>query len=186
MRAAVIAVIHIEVLLAAGFSMFPVLVAAGLELLARQSHRRSEGLQLAGFRYHHEHDAWECPTGQRLARSETDHQQRLVRYRAPAHICNCCGIKKDCTDSDEGRLIERPLDAWLRSELRRFHRGISMALLLLAAIILVAEIIHFNRAKDLLLLAGFLAPIGFYGARLAWELWHVEGEDRLSGSSRIN
>lgn len=166
-----IAGFHIEVLIAGGYSLFLVLVAAGLELLARQSHRRSEGLQVAGFKYHHEHDAWECPTGQRLTHSETDPHQRVVRYRAPAHICNCCGIKKDCTDSDQGRLIERPLDAWVRSELRRFHRGISVALLFLAALILVAEIVHFNRPRDLLLLGGFLAPIGLYGAKIATELW---------------
>lgn len=177
-----IAGIHIEVLLAGGYSLFLAAVAAGLELVARQSHKRSEGLQLAGFRYYDEHDAWECPTGQHLGRSETDHRQRVIRYRAPAHVCNCCGIKKDCTDSDQGRLIERPLDSWLRSELRRFHRGLSMALLLLAALILVVEIFHFNHARDLALLGGSLAPIGFYGARLALELGEAKGEEGTSAN----
>jgi hypothetical protein len=153
--------------MAAGYALFLVAVAVGLELVARQSHKRSEGLQLTGFRYRHEHDAWECPTGQRLGRSETDPQRRVVRYRAPAHICNCCGIKKDCTDSDDGRLVERPLDSWLRSEIRLFHRGISMALVLLAALILLAELVHFERPRELILLGGFLTPIGIFGAKIA-------------------
>ena len=166
-----IAGVHLEVLWIAGYALFLVLVALGLELLARNSLRRSEHIQLAGFRYRREHDAWECPTGQRLDRSETDHQQRLVRYRAPSHACNACGIKVHCTDSEEGRLVERPLDSWLQSEIRRFHRGISLALLLLAALLLFLEIVHFNRARDQLVLAAFLAPVGGLGVRLASEFW---------------
>jgi hypothetical protein len=161
--------IHPEVWMAAGYALFLVAVAVALELLARQSHKRSEGMQLAGFRYHHEHDAWECPTGRRLGRSETDHQRRVVVYRAIGHICNCCGLKKNCTDSDNGRTVERPIDSWLRSEIRRFHRGLSMTLVVLAAAILLAEIAHFDRPRELLLLGAFLAPIGIFGAKIASE-----------------
>ena len=166
-----IAGVHFETILIAGYAMFLVAVAVGLELLARDSHHRSERFHLVGFRYHREPDAWECPTGQRLGRFEIDHQQLMVRYRAPSHVCNACTCKPDCTDSDDGRLIERPLDSWFRSEIRRFHRGISITLLALAAVILLAEIIHFDYAKDQLLLTGFLAPIGLYGARLVSEFW---------------
>jgi len=166
-----IAGIHLEVLLTAGYALFLVAVAFGLELLARQSHERSESLELAGFRYQREHDAWECPTGQRLARLEIDCERRLVRYRAPSHTCNACAIKKNCTDSDDGRLIERPLDSWIRSEIRRFHRGLSMSLILLAALILMAEIIHYDRLRDMLLLGGFLTPIGILGVRRISEFW---------------
>jgi hypothetical protein len=146
-------------------------IAFVLELLARHSHRRSESIELAGFQYRREHDAWECPAGQPLMRIETNHQWGLVRYRAPAHICNCCGIKKQCTDSDEGRLIEQPVESWLDSEIRRFHRGISMALVVLAAVILASEIVFFRRGADQLLMAGILAPIGFFGARLTSQFW---------------
>jgi hypothetical protein len=173
----VIAGIHAEVWMAAGYALFLVAVAAGLELLARQSHKRSERLQLSGFKYHQEHDAWECPTGQRLGRFETDYKLHVVRYRAIGHICNCCGVKKNCTDSDDGRTIERPIDSWLRSEIRLFHRGISMALVLLAAVILIAEIVHFQQPRDSLLLGGFLAPIGLFGAKIASEFRSEKGED---------
>jgi hypothetical protein len=80
-------------------------------------------------------------------------------------------MKTNCTDSDDGRLIERPFDSWLQSEIRRFHRGLSLTLVLLAALILVAEIIHCHRPKDLLVLGGFLAPVGIYGARMVEEFW---------------
>lgn len=166
-----IAGIHPEVLMAAGYALFLVAIAVGLELVARESHKRSEGMQLAGFRYHQEHDAWECPTGQRLGRSLTDNRRKLAVYRASAHVCNCCGIKKHCTDSEDGRLIERPLDSWLRSEIRLFHRGISLALVLLATLILLVEIAHYDRPHELLLLGGFLAPIGIFCVKIGSEFW---------------
>ena len=78
-----------ESLLAAGYGLFLVLAALGLDLLARHSHRRSELYRTAGFTYHEHLDAWECPEGERLHRIETDAQLRLVRYRARAHVCNC-------------------------------------------------------------------------------------------------
>lgn len=158
--------IPIEVLLAAGYAVFLVVVAIALERLARHSHHRSEQFQVAGFKYHPEPDHWECPTGQHLKRKEFDRHQRVVRYLAPAPICNKCGFKVNCTDSDTGREIERRLDPWLQSELQRFHRGISLALILLAVLILVIEMVRYNRLEDLLLLAVLLAPIGAMGAHL--------------------
>ena len=34
------------------------------------------------------HDHWECPEGEHLWPHEFDHERRLVRYRAKAHVCN--------------------------------------------------------------------------------------------------
>ena len=58
-----------------------------------------------GFTYDETHDHWECPEGQHLWPHEFDHERRLVRYRAKAHICNGCPRKEACTDSDRGREI---------------------------------------------------------------------------------
>ena len=52
------------------------------------------------------------PEGEHLWPHEFDHERRLMRYRAKAHVCNGCPRKADCTDSDEGREIVRPLDRW--------------------------------------------------------------------------
>ncbi len=158
--------IHPEVLLAAGYALLLILIAVGLEALARFSHRRSLQYQTAGFTYHHQADAWKCPVGQELHRIETDHARRVARYRAPAQACNACGIKPQCTDSQQGREIERPLDAWLVAEVSRFHRGISLALLLLAVLILAAELLRYDHPPDLIVLGSLLAPIGTVGVRM--------------------
>jgi hypothetical protein len=177
--------IPIEVLLAAGYAVFLVAVAIVLERLARHSHQRSEQLQVAGFKYHPEPDHWECPTGEHLTRKEIDRHQRVVRYQAPGHICNKCSFKTICTDSDTGREIERHLDSWLDSELQRFHRGISLALIFLAALILVIEMVLHNRPAELFVLATLLAPIGAVGSRLARSYFRDQTSGmgpRLSGS----
>ena len=84
-----------EALLAAGIRAVSVLAAAALDLAARHSHRRSDRYRTAGFTYHGHLDAWECPEGEHLRRVELDHQMRVARYRAKAHVCNACPSKAD-------------------------------------------------------------------------------------------
>jgi hypothetical protein len=159
--------IHTEVILAAGYALLLVGVAAVLEYLARHSHRRSEHYRNSGFAYKRKLDVWECPTGHHLTREQTDFERKIARYRAPAHKCNACHCKKDCTDSDDGRVLESRVDAWVQSELRRFHRGISLALFLLAIIILTAEMVRYHDWRERLLLGVLLAPIGFASSKLS-------------------
>lgn len=158
---------HDEVLMAEGYALFLVVVAALLQWVARHSHRRSEQMRVTGFKYHKELDHCECPTGQLLHRHSVDHHRNIVRYRAPGHICNCCHKKPDCTDSDEGREIEQRVNSWVQSEVRRFHRGISLALLLLAALILVLQFAWYRQPRDLVPLSIPLVAIGAAGIRLA-------------------
>jgi hypothetical protein len=145
-----------------------------LEYLGRHSHRRSEHYRNSGFVYKQKHDAWECPAGQHLTRVETDFERRVARYRAPAHKCNACHCKKDCTDSDDGRELESRLDAWLQSELSRFHRGISLALFLLANLILAAEMVRYRELREWLLLGIVLAPVCLAGSKLSVSFWERE------------
>jgi hypothetical protein len=158
--------IYSEVLLAAGYAIFLVGVACALELLARHSHKRSERYRNSGFVYRSKMDLWECPAGQNLTRIEVDYQREIVRYRAPARACNSCSLKNNCTDSDEGRLLENHLESWVESELRRFHRGLSLALLLLATVILVAETLRHPAPRELLIVASLLIPVGVAGTKL--------------------
>ncbi len=167
---------HSDVLLAAGYSVFLVAVAAILERVARHSHHLSRQIEVAGFKYHRVQDRWECPTGQFLERHQTHHQLRIVTYRAPAHACNACHCRSNCTDSDKGRRIEHRLDSWLQSEIRRFHCGISLTLLLLAALLLVAEISSQNTSRDWLLILGLLAPMAVSGRRLLQSFRHIGRE----------
>lgn len=151
--------VHVEVLLAATYAIFLAGVAFLLEMLARHSHRRSEHYRNSGFTYRRKMDLWECPAGRELHRIETDYQRRVAHYRAPAHECNACSLKSNCTDSDEGRVLESRLDAWVESELRKFHRGISLVLLLLAMILLLAESARHDGFRDLLIVGALLVPV---------------------------
>jgi len=158
--------ISTEALLAACYSLFLLLVAAALELLAKHSHGRMQRYEIAGFRYHRLLDHWECPLGEKLYRVDTGWQSHIVRYRAPAHACNACPAKKNCTQSDQGREIEQHLAAWLDSEVRRFHRGTSLALVILAALVLAIETFRAQPDARWLLVAA-TAAITATGVRLA-------------------
>lgn len=155
-----------EALLAAGYAIFLGLVALVLELLARHSHRRSHRYRTAGFHYDWQSDAWQCPTGEWLVRiSPESLTDQAVRYRAAAHICNACVLKKECTDSDEGRELQT-LRPWLESELGRFHRGISVALLLLATMILAIAMLRNRTHIEMAMLLLVLTPIAIMGTRM--------------------
>ena len=158
--------VHVEVVLAAGYAIFLVGVAFVLEHLARHSHKRSERYRNSGFVYFQKMDLWECPAGRQLLRTETDYQHRIVHYRAPANACNACSLKNNCTDSEEGRLLESRLDSWLESELRRFHRGISLALLVLATVMLLAETVRHAEPRELLVVGSLLIPVSIAETKL--------------------
>jgi len=158
--------VHTEVFLALAYALFLMGVAFLLERLARRSQKRAEGYRNSGFIYFRDLDYWECPAGHQLVQLRTDHQRRVTTYRAPASACNSCSLKLNCTDSDEGRVLERRLDTWIESELRQFHRGISLALLLLATVILLGEIVRYPPLRDREALVALLLPLGFAQVKL--------------------
>lgn len=145
-----------EALLAVGYAAFLLTAATGLDRLARHSHRRSTRYRTAGFNFRADLDLWECPEGQHLHRVETDHQRRLVRYRASPQICNACPAKADCTDSDHGREIAQSLDPWPHSEAGRFHRGVCVVLVVLAALIAALALVRSDGSADLVALSAVL------------------------------
>ena len=161
---------HVEPLLAGGYAILLLLIAVLLEWLARHSQKRSDQYDTAGFRFHHDRDAWECPQGARLERSEIDHELRVIQYRAPAHTCNGCSIKAHCTNSERGRTISIPLDPWVRSAVARFQRGISLVLLTLAALIVAIELLRHGHGGEGWTLLGLLAGISLSGLSLAGRL----------------
>jgi hypothetical protein len=162
---------HIEVLLALVYALFLAAVACLLELLARHSQERAEDYRLSGFVYFRDLDYFECPAAHQLVHLETDHHRRIKSYRAPASACNACSLKLNCTDSDEGRVLEKRWDTWLESELRRFHRAISITLLLLAIVLLTAEIFRYPERHDRQLLVLTLLTLGFGQFKLLQTLW---------------
>src|SRR3712207_2635327 len=92
-------------------------------------------------------------------RSEVDHERRLVRYRGRPQVCNYCPAKTECTDSDEGREVVHAIDPWPHSEAGRFHRGISLAVTLVAGLILAAEILRHHAPSELAVLVVTLVVV---------------------------
>jgi hypothetical protein len=160
--------IHIEVLLASGYALFLVAVATCLEKLGRHTHQRSRQYQTAGFTYHRHINVWECPAGQYLKLWAFDSQRQVAQYRAEAKSCNSCALKRKCTDSEDGRALDHPLDSWLQSEVRRFHRGISLALVFLAALILSVEVTLQTATADLAVLLCAMVPVAIMATRLGF------------------
>jgi len=140
---------HPLALLSTAYAVLLLGVAAGLEWLARHTAVRSERYRTAGFSYQPAHDLWLCPRDEPLWPYEVDRQHRLVRYRARPSVCNACPVKNDCTGSDTGREIARPIDPWPHSEAGRFHRGVSVALTVLATVFLVTAAVAWHRPADL-------------------------------------
>lgn len=156
-----------EALIAAAYAAFLLAFAGGLDLLARHSHRRSQRYRTAGFTYRHEHDLWICPEGQELRRYETDHERRLVRYRAKPHVCNACPAKEDCTESDEGREIAQAMDPWPHSEAGRFHRGLCVVIALLAIVVPAIAVARASEPADVVLLSAAIGLALLVAGRLA-------------------
>jgi hypothetical protein len=157
-----------EAAMAVAYVAFLTAAALGLDLAARHSHRRSERYRTGGFAFRHELDAWECPEGEFLRRVELDHSARLVRYRARAAVCNACPAKRACTDSDEGREIVAALDPWPHSEAGHFHRGISIAMLCLAALVSAVALLRNTAPIEFALLASaLLLVVALLGRMLA-------------------
>jgi hypothetical protein len=134
--------VHAETELALGYALFLLLVALGIEVVARFSHHRLRHSKTAGFRFDSGMSAWQCPQGNFLWLYEVDQQSRLVRYRAEARHCNRCDIKHTCTDSDEGRELTHSFESWTESEMSRFHRGFCLMLLVLAGFVLAVTLVR--------------------------------------------
>jgi hypothetical protein len=159
-----------ELLVAAAYAAALTGGAFVLEWLSAHTHRRALRFTTAGFTYSADRDHWTCPEGEHLWPTGIDHERRLARYRARAHVCNGCSIKHRCTDSDRGREITRPLDPWPHSEAGRFHRVIALTMVGLAALIVCAEGVRRHEPRELAVLLPLLAAIALAARYLLRDL----------------
>ena len=168
--------IHFEVWLALGYSAFLVLVSFVLERMARHTHHRSGHYSHAGFRFQKDQDVWECPEGEPLRRMGDDLAKKVIRYRARSEVCNGCRLKAQCTDSLNGREIHRSTENWIDSEIGRFHRGLSLALLALATLIASVVLVRHHAPPETAILGAVLLCIALLARLLTREILAIKAE----------
>jgi hypothetical protein len=148
--------VPLECILMLGYAVSLALIALVLEWVAHHTHRRTLGLSTAGFTYHPDRDIWRCPENQHLLPVFSDSVRKTVTYRAPAAACNACPSKAACTDSSQGREIERSNLSGLEYGMKRFHRAVSLTLLVLASVILAVELVRTGGLYPRIVLAATL------------------------------
>lgn len=162
--------VSMEYVLMLAYAVVLALIALLLEMAARHAHKRSLETATVGFTYHREHDVWICPRNERLFPVFSDHAKGIVVYRAPASACNSCPSKAACTDSDHGREIERRIPQGLEYGMQRFHRAMSVTLLLLADLMLLVELFRVPGIYPRLALAVMLVVFSLVIGELASSL----------------
>jgi hypothetical protein len=146
--------------LAAGYAVALVLVAYGIDRMARRAHTTLQDQRTPGFTYHDDHDAWLCPEDQWLWPQSFDPDNRVMRYRGSPSVCNHCPVKDACTTSDDGREMRRMVDTWPASESARFHRGIACSVTVLAVLWPLASAFTVDGWVSQVLLLAVSAAIG--------------------------
>lgn len=172
--------VSVEYVLMLGYAVALAIIALLLEMAARHAHQRSLNTSTAGFTYHPERDIWQCPRDQHLFPVFSDTARGVVVYRAPASACNTCRSKAACTDSNHGREIERKTTKGLEYGMQRFHRAMSLTLLLLASVILVTEIARASGLYPRLVLGAVLAAFCIVMWRLGMAM-RTSGADTRMG-----
>ena len=162
--------VPVEFILMLAYAISLAFIALLLELAARHAHRRSLSISTVGFTYHSDRDIWRCPEEQHLFPVFADLTNRTVLYRAPASACNACRSKPGCTDSDSGREVVIKNASGLQFGMQRFHRAMSVTLLVLANLILIVEIFRTNGPYPRLLLAAVLVLFSLIIRRLFLDL----------------
>lgn len=152
---------------AAGYALLLVGLGYLFDWLARRSSQRSVANRTFGFHYHEAHDAWLCPEDQWLWPTAYDTDNRVMRYRGNADICNTCPVKSTCTVSNQGREIVREIDPWPYSDSGRFHRGLATAVAGFSLVIMAMAAVLFHSPVELavelavgVLCLGLTVPLG--------------------------
>ena len=73
------------------------------------------------FTYDPGQDVYRCPQGTILRFRGNSYGSQVRIYQAPAATCQTCSIRSQCTDSREGRKLNRPFDEAYRERVREDH-----------------------------------------------------------------
>lgn len=162
--------------LAAGYGVILVLVAYGIDRLARRAQSTIQEQRTPGFVYHQDHDAWLCPEDQWLWPKSFDPDNRVMRYRGSPTVCNSCPVKDSCTTSEDGREMRRMVDTWPASESARFHRGIACVVTVLALLWPLASVFAVDGWQSQVFLLAVSAVVVAASAPLWAHLRHTPAD----------
>lgn len=163
--------VSLEFVLMLGYALSLASIAFLLELAARRAHQRSMRASTAGFTYHPERDIWKCPRDQHLFPIFSDSVKGVVVYRAPASACNSCRSRAACTDSDQGREIEKRDLNGVEFGMQRFHRVMSITLLVLGSVILLVEAFRAGNLYPRIILIAVLGLFRFTVRHLCRDIY---------------
>ena len=157
-----------EVLLAAGYALFLLAAALGLDLLARHSQRALGPLPHGGLQLPPPPRRLGVPGGPApAARRARRPAARRALPGAGARLQRLPGEGATAPTPTTGREVVRPLDPWPHSEAGRFHRGISVALACLAGVIATIALVRHHGFADAVALGVALAATAAALPRLA-------------------
>lgn len=136
--------------------IYSVSLAVGARLLhrlGRYHFHRAQRYGDAGFKYDRENDHYRCRGNEVLPRHDHDPRRRLAVYKAPAHACNRCAHKNECTPHDHGRRVYRSLAEWAETDQARFHQWISVLMCAAGVVVPLGAMLRWNSPPDLAWLA---------------------------------
>ncbi len=90
-------------------------------LAMRSYEDRTPFYSASRFQYDAERDEYRCPQGHTLTFARVKWTEDAVVYRADPTICEGCPVRRECTDSKNGRIIQRSLYADYLERVRRYH-----------------------------------------------------------------
>lgn len=71
------------------------------------------------FIYDPVQDCYICPQGAQLTYRGNHYAAHARSYQAPAAVCRACPVRERCTDSKQGRKVNRPFDEEYRERARQ-------------------------------------------------------------------
>jgi hypothetical protein len=161
----------VTVLLVSGYAALLLVVAWAFDHMGRHSSKRSAEWRTGNFVYHEDQDAWRCHEDQWLWPASFDPDKRVIRYQGQHAICGRCPAKEECSPTPGPRELTRQLDPWPHSEAGRFHRGISLAVGVVAIFMSTAMLFGAEGVADYIVLAATIFVSVVATVPLARHLW---------------
>lgn len=162
---------QVAVWMVSGYALVLLVVAWLVDRMGARSSQRSAAWRTGNFVYHEKNDAWRCHQDQWLYPAAFDPEKRVIRYQGQHAICGRCPAKESCSPTPGPREITKAVDPWPHSEAGRFHRGIALAIAVIAFFLPALGLLTAHGWTDVVVLLTVLVVVAAAGYPLARHLW---------------